>query len=309
MGIVIIRQDDKIDLWKAALKAADPKIAIYSYLEEHPRDQIDMAIVWKHPKGTLLNYPNLKCIASFGAGVDFIFDDSDRPINLPITRVVDPKLASDMSEFVLGQILSHLKHLNQYKIDQIEQIWVMRPYQRIEDVCIGIMGLGALGKALAADLQKLNFRLIGWANSAKDKLDIPVYTGKHQGDEFLSKTDILVCLLPLTKDTSGILNEELFSKLPKGAYIINVARGGHMVDNDLLKMINKGHLSGASLDVFHSEPLKADHPFWKHPKIHITPHIASVSDIASVTPQLIENYHRLQSGRPLNNMVSSAKGY
>ena len=309
MGIVIIRQDGKIDLWKEALKTADPKIPIYSFLEDHPRDQIEMALVWKHPKGTLRNYPNLKCIASFGAGVDFIFEDTDRPIDLPITRVVDPKLASDMSEFVLGQIIGHLKHFNQYKIDQINQIWEMRSYRRIEDVCVGIMGMGALGMALASDLKKLNFRLIGWANSAKDNIEIPVHTGKDQRNEFLSKADVLVCLLPLTNDTTGILNEDLFSKLPKGAYIINVARGGHLVDNDLLKMIDKGHLSGASLDVFHSEPLNTDHPFWKHPKIHLTPHIASVSDINSVTPQLVENYHRLQSGLPLKNLVSGIKGY
>lgn len=309
MGIVIIRQDEKIALWKEALLASDPEIPIYSFLDEHPREQIDMALVWKHPKGSLQHYPNLKCIASFGAGVDFIFEDKNRPLDLPITRVVDPKLASDMSEFVLGQILSHLKHFNQYKIDQLNKVWEMRSYQRIEDVCVGIMGLGALGMTLAKDLQKLNFRLIGWANSPKENIAIPVFTGKEQGSEFLSKSDILVCLLPLTEKTAGILNEKLFRKLPKGAYIINVARGGHLVDNDLLKMIDEGHLSGASLDVFHAEPLKANHPFWNHPKIHITPHIASVSDIASVTPQLIENYHRLQSGLPLNNLVSGIKGY
>jgi len=308
MAIVIIRQDGKINLWKEALMAADPNIAIYSYLEEHPRDEIVMALVWKHPKGTLLDYPNLECIASFGAGVDFIFDDTDRPTDLPIVRVVDPKLASDMSEFVLGQILSHLKHFNQYKIDQINNTWEMRSYRRIEDVCIGIMGLGALGTELAADLQKLNFRLIGWANSPKE-IDIPVFIGEEGRNEFLSKADILVCLLPLTDDTAGILNKNLFSSLPKGSYIINVARGGHLVDNDLLKMIDNGHLSGASLDVFHTEPLEEDHLFWNHPKIHLTPHIASVSDLSSVTPQLVENYHRLKSGRELKNLVSSTKGY
>lgn len=309
MGIVIIRQDDKIDLWKKALLAADPEIPIYSFLEEHPRDAIDMALVWKHPKGSLQHYPNLKCIACFGAGVDFIFEDTDRPLNLPITRVVDPKLASDMSEFVLGQILSHLKHFNQYKVDQFKKVWIMRSYQRIEDVCVGIMGMGALGMALATDLLKLNFNVIGWANSSKDNINMPVYTGEEQRNEFLAKADILVCLLPLTNKTTGILNEELFRKLPKGAYVINVARGGHLVDNDLLKMLDEGHLSGASLDVFHSEPLHTDHPFWNHAKVHITPHIASVSDIASVTPQLLDNYKRLQSGQPLKNLVSDRKGY
>ena len=309
MGIVILRQDDKTELWKTALLNADPSIPIYSYEEEHPRDEIEMAIVWKHPKGTLGLYPNLKCISSFGAGVDFIFEDLDRPLDLPITRVVDPKLASDMSEFVLGQILSHLKHFNRYKMDQLQWIWEMRSYKRIEDISVGIMGMGALGKALASDLQKLNFRVHGWANSTKEGLNIPIYAGAAQRDEFLAVTDVLVCLLPLTDQTKGILNKELFGRLPKGAYIINVARGGHLVDDDLLEMIGQGHLSGASLDVFHTEPLQQHHPFWQHEKINLTPHIASVSDISSVTPQLLENYYRLKSGQPLLNVVSLEKGY
>ena len=309
MGIVILRQDGKIDLWKKALQKAGPGIPIYSFLEDHPPEQVDMAIVWKHPKGSLKNYPNLKCIASFGAGVDFIFEDKERPSDVPVTRVVDPKLASDMSEFVLGQILAHLKHFFQYKLDQLNHKWEMRSYGRIADVSVGIMGMGALGRALAEDLLKLNFRVTGWANSSKDDMDIPISIGKEQRDSFLAGADILVCLLPLTTETAGILNEELFAKLPGGAYIINVARGGHLVDNDLLKMIDIGHLSGASLDVFHTEPLKKDHPFWNHPRIHLTPHIASVSDISSVTPQLVKNYQLMKSGMPLINLVSPAKGY
>ena len=309
MGIVIIRQDNKTNIWKDALQKADPGIPIYNYLEDHPKDQITMALVWKHPSGTLVGYSNLRCIASFGAGVDFIFEDPSRPLEIPVTRVVDPKLAGDMSEFVIGQILGYLKHFNQYKVDQTHQIWAPKSYQRIEDINVGIMGMGALGMALAADLKKLKFKVLGWANSPKKVLDIPVYTGIRQRNNFLAQTNVLVCLLPLTPETKGILNEELFLNLPKDAYLINVARGGHLVDEDLIKVLNSGHMSGASLDVFHSEPLSKDHLFWQHPKIHITPHIASVSDIPSVTPQILANYHRLQSGLPLNNMVSELKGY
>lgn len=309
MAIVIIRQDGKTEEWKEALSQGAPNARIYGYLEDHPREEITMALVWKHPKGTLGKYPNLECIASFGAGVDFIFEDPTRPKHVPITRVVDPKLTSDMSEFVIGQILGYLKNFNRYKLDQVKGIWEPLPYRRIEDVTVGIMGVGALGKRLSLDLNKLNFKVLGWVNSTKKIKGISIFAGEAQRRAFLSCTDILVCLLPLTGKTTGILNRRLFAELPRGGYIINVARGGHLVDEDLLEMIESGHLSGASLDVFHSEPLPPGHPFWEHRKIQITPHIASVSDIPSVTPQILENYTRLRAGLPLLNPVSLEKGY
>lgn len=309
MAIVIIRQDNKIDSWKKALKAKAPDISIYSYLEEHPKEEITLACVWKQPVDSLKQYPNLKCIASLGAGVDFIFKDQSVPENIPITRVVDPVLASDMSEFVLALILSFFKNLNNYRTDQMKKVWYPQEYKRISDVTVGIMGMGALGEKLAEDLIKNRFKVIGWATSPKIIPGVEVYTGDKEKNTFLSRSNILVCLLPLTRETTGILNSKLFKELPKQSYVINVARGGHLVDEDLLEYINNGHLAGAGLDVFHEEPLSVEHPFWTHPKIHITPHIASVSDIESVIPQLLENYGRLKEGLPLNNIVNREKGY
>jgi glyoxylate/hydroxypyruvate reductase A len=309
MAIVIIRQDNKLEAWKEALLAKAPDIAIYSYLEEHPKDEITLAYVWKQPDGLLSQYPNLKCIASFGAGVDFLFKDPSLPKNVPITRVVDPVLGSDMSEFVLALILGYFKNLNGYKADQLKGVWQPREYKRISDVTVGIMGMGALGKLLAEDLVKNKFKVIGWASSSKSLSNVKVFSGEEEKNTFLSMSHILVCLLPLTPETSGILDSSLFEKLPKHAYVINVARGGHLVDEDLLEYLDNGHLSGAGLDVFHEEPLPAEHPFWKNPKIHITPHVASVSDIESVIPQLLENYQRLTEGLPLHNTVNREKGY
>ncbi|MCJ7466461.1 MAG: glyoxylate/hydroxypyruvate reductase A [Maribacter sp.] len=308
MAIVIIRQDHKIDAWKTALKAADPNIPVFSYLEDHPVSQIDMALVWKHPQGTLNRYPNLKCIASSGAGVDFIFKD-DYPKKIPITRIVDTMLANDMSEHVIAVIFSYLKNLGQYRLDQIRGIWKPIDYHRVSDYTIGILGVGALGAVLAKDLRNYGFQAQGWARSKKDIAGLPMYVGDGQLPSFLAGTQILVCLLPLTGKTTGILNKQLFGQLPQGAYIINVARGGHLIDTDLVEMIDSGHLSGACLDVYHEEPLPNTHPFWQHDKIHMTPHYASVSDTASVVPQIIENYHRLQKGRPLLHLVSPSKGY
>jgi len=309
MAIVIIRQDRKIGSWKKALVAKAPDISIYSYLEEHPKEEITLACVWKQPADILKQYPNLKCIASFGAGVDFIFKDQSIPEHIPITRVVDPVLAGDMSEFVLALILSFLKNLNSYKTDQLKKAWYPREYKRISDITVGIMGMGALGEELAVDLIKNGFKVIGWATSPKEIPEAEVYAGNSEKNIFLSRSNILVCLLPLTQQTTGILNNKLFKELPKQSYVINVARGGHLVDEDLLEYINNGHLAGAGLDVFHEEPLPFEHPFWTHPKIQITPHVASVSDIESVIPQLLENYRKLTEGKPLNNTVNREKGY
>ncbi len=309
MSIVIIRQDDKINAWKKAIQRADPQIEVYGFNEDHPKENITMALVWKHPEGSLSHYPNLKCIASSGAGVDFIIEDRTAPPHLPITRVVDPMLAKDMSEHVLALIFAYLKNLNTYRLNQTQAIWEPQGYSRISDFTVGILGLGALGGILAKDLVHVGFKVQGWSRSSKRMEGAATFSGAGELQEFLTTTEILVCLLPLTEATKGILNRELLLQLPKGAYIINVARGGHVVDSDLIQLLNEDHLSGASLDVFHQEPLEKGHPFWQHPKIHMTPHCASVSDTISVVPQILENYKSLQEDRPLINLVSRLKGY
>tara|TARA_R110002051_G_scaffold137916_4_gene210633 strand:- start:59204 stop:60133 length:930 start_codon:yes stop_codon:yes gene_type:complete len=309
MAIVIIRQDHKIELWKNALLKANSSLKVYSYLDEHPKEDITMAVIWKHPKGSLANYPNLKCIASAGAGVDYIFEDENRPKNIPITRIVDPYLASDMSEHVLAVILAHLKNLNAYKIKQEQNKWEPMDYLRIKDVTIGILGLGELGALTATDLTKYGFKVQGWSRSKKNIKGVHTFSGENEQSAFLSTTNILVCLLPLTPVTEGILNKKLLSQLPEKAYVINVARGGHMVDDDLIALLDSGHLSGACLDVYHTEPLPRSHVFWNHKKVHMTPHYASVSDTNSVIPQIVENYKRLDSGKKLKNLVDTDKGY
>ncbi|HET8737530.1 MAG TPA: glyoxylate/hydroxypyruvate reductase A [Pricia sp.] len=309
MALVIIRQDGKIDLWKEALLAESPEFEVYGYFEDHPKEEIDMALIWKHPKGSLGEYPNLKLIACNGAGVDFIFEDPDVPKGIPITRVVDTKLAEDMSEHVLAVILAHLKNLDVYKLQQTQKIWKPRNYHRISDFTVGIMGLGQLGSVLAKDLVRFGFTVQGWASSPKTIQNVKTFAGDDGLSAFLASSEILVCLLPLTEKTTGILNKSLFEKLPKNAFVINVARGGHLVDAHLLEMLDTDHLSGAGLDVYHQEPLPAGHPFWDHKKIHMTPHYASVSDPKFVVPQIVENHRRLRQGEPLLNEVSRAKGY
>ncbi len=309
MALVICRQDTKIEQWKKALKTAAPDMEVYSCLEDHPKEKVKMALVWKHRPGSLKQYSNLECIASSGAGVDFIFEDSEAPKNLPITRVIDPILAGDMAEHVMALVFAYLKNLNQYKLDQTQKNWNPRAYARIKDFTIGILGLGTLGSVLAKDLVHVGFRVQGWSQSQKSIRSVKAFCGKTGLDAFLATTDILVCLLPLTPNTKGILNKELLGKLPKGSYLINVARGGHLIDKELLAALDTNHLKGAALDVFHEEPLGEGHPFWSHPKVHISPHCASVSDTDSVVPQIVENYRNLMSGKLLQNIVSMDRGY
>ncbi len=309
MAIVLIRQDGKLDLWKNTFLQQFPELPVYHYKEAHPEEEITMAIVWKHPEGSLTKYPNLACIASFGAGVDFIMEDTSRPQNVDITRVIDPALAADMSEYVLAAILGYLKNMDLYSHDQDLSSWEPKPYTRISDHTVGIMGAGTLGMALATSLSQLGMKVIGWSRSPKKEKALKIYDGTAGKVEFLHKSTILVCLLPLTNTTKGILNKETLSHLPSGAYLINVARGGHLVEEDLIPLIDSGQLSGACLDVFQEEPLPTEHPFWKHPGIKITPHVASVSDPASVVPQLVENYRRICDKEPLLHLVDPQKGY
>ncbi len=309
MAIVILRNDGLVDVWKAALNAQAPDIPVYGSGEDIPRSDIKMAAVWKHPPGSLKSYPNLQGIQGLGAGVDFIFDDAEIRKDLPIMRVVDPYLASDMAEFVLALTTGMLKRIQDYKYNESLSLWKPKTYQRFKEVTVGIMGLGKLGLAVAESLKSVGFSVVGWTRNSVPAVNFPVFRGGGERINFLNRSQVLVCLLPLTPETRGILNRDVFNALPRGARLINVARGPLLVDGELLNALDQGMLSEACLDVFHAEPLPADHPFWKHPAVHITPHIASVSDPKSVAPQIISNYRRLLRGESPENLVSRNAGY
>ena len=250
-------------MWIDALKKQEPNLEIEVFPEVKHPEKVEFVLSWKHPHGIFRDYPNLKVIASMGAGIDHIINDPDIPEGVKITRVVDEQLTKDMSIFVLSLCLEHLRNLS---FHHCSKKWYPQPYKRPEDIQVGIMGLGVLGVAVAEKLIRNNFNVFGWRKEKKDILGVNTFYGKEQLDDFLKNSDILVCLLPLTSETENILNKELFQKLPKDAYLINVARGNHLVEEDLLEMLDNGHLSGASLDVFREEPLPKEHPFWRHHK-------------------------------------------
>ena len=308
MALLLIRNNKDYQPWIDALKEADSSIEVVT--PETIKDPADaaMAITWKAPKGSYANYPNLKVIGSMGAGVDHLFEDPSLPKDVILTRIVDEKLASDMQEFVSALCLNHIRNLKTYTKLQKEGPWQPTDFKRAKDVTVGILGFGTLGQAVGKMLKNIGFKVMGWSHSKKEVTGITSYM-QNELDAFLSKAEILVCLLPLTEETQGILNTELFYKLPKGAYLINVARGGHLVDEDLIEALNTNQLSGTALDVFRTEPLPEDHPFWNQEDVIITPHIASMSNAASVSAQVAENYQRMQNGEELKNQVKADRGY
>jgi glyoxylate/hydroxypyruvate reductase len=305
MSVLVISPGRNPEAWVRELKNQHPGMNIVVYPEQHDDEEVEYAITWKHPRGIFKNYPNLKVIASMGAGVDHITSDPEIPENVIITRIIDKQLRVDMCSFVLALVMNHLRNISYH---HCAKTWEPKKYKRIQDTHIGIMGLGELGSGVAENLKINGFKVSGWAKSKKEIEGINTYSSEEQ-DEFLEELDILVCLLPLTKETENILNKELFDKLPEGAYLINVARGEHLEEQHLLDAVNSGQLSGAALDVFRKEPLPEDHPFWDNPDIHITPHIASVTDPKHVVPQLVENYERMTEEEELLNVVTPEKGY
>jgi|SRR5579885_970328 glyoxylate/hydroxypyruvate reductase A len=295
--------------WRDALLAqnADLDIRVWPNIG-NPAD-IDFLLVWQHPLGILKTFSQAKAIQSLGAGVDHIFIDPDIHPAIPIVRITDPYMANDIVQYVIAYILQHIKLVEHWTEKQHQKIWAKEPPFNLSSKTTGIMGIGYLGSKAAHLLSELGLSVCGWSQSPKNIPGISHFTGESEFNDFLSRSDILVCMLPLTAQTENILNKRTFSQLPRGAYLINIGRGKHLVDEDLIPALDSGQLCGAVLDVFRQEPLPAEHPFWLHPKIHVTPHIASVTNPGTAAPQVYENYLRAISGQELLNQINIKKGY
>ena len=306
MSIAIVSPGRDPQVWIDALRVHSPEIDLQVYPAIKRPEAVEMALLWQHPPRYLSSFPNLKLISSLGAGVDHILSDSDLPTDLPIVRIVDEKLTWSMTNYVIMGVLNYHRQFVRYQEDQQKAIWDMSNPEI--PTRIGVMGVGALGGDVLDKLNALGFEVIGFGFSPKEGFRHP-YFYKEQLEEFLSQVNVLVCLLPLTPDTEGILNLKLFEKCHPGTYLINVARGKHLVEEDLLVALDKGYLRGALLDVYQVEPLQKSHPFWTEKRIQVTPHIASVTNPKAASPQIIENYHRLKAGLPLLNLVNRTRGY
>ncbi|EOZ99091.1 D-3-phosphoglycerate dehydrogenase [Indibacter alkaliphilus LW1] len=306
MALAIISPGRDVRLWIENFKELDPEIDIQVYPEITDPEKVEAVALWNHPKGMLSDFPNLKLICSMGAGVDHILSDNSIQKDIPITRIIDDKLTTSMTNYVVMGVLNYHRQINRYQEDQKNKVWDMSNPEI--PVTVGIMGVGELGGDIAEKLQQLRFDVVGYGNTHKENMKYPYFFG-DEIHKFLSKINILVCMLPLTPKTEGILNLNLFRKCNKNTYLVNVARGKHLVEEDLLEAIDEGYISGALLDVFQKEPLPEEHPFWNKNEITITPHIASVTNPKAAAPQIIENYHRIKKSQPFINQINPKRGY
>ncbi len=311
MAILIIAKSERPEWWSDQLRENDPSLDVREWPDCGDPDEIEYVLAWKPPAGELAKFPNLKVVFSLGAGVDHLFSDPDFPKHAAIWRVVDPYLTAGMREYVLLHVLRYHKEQPALDAQQRAHVWNdrARSLKQADERRIGILGLGELGQACGLALAALGFDVAGWSRSEKALKGITCLHGVDGLDTLLARSDILVCLLPLTPQTEGILNAELFAKLPEGACLINVARGGHLVEDDLVAALEAGQLAHTTLDVFRTEPLPDGHPFWDHPKITVTPHNASITDPRSVARQIVAAISAVERGEPLPNAVDPQLGY
>lgn len=286
------------------------RIEIVDHRRNGSDADINLAIAWHPPADAFERYPNLKAVCSIGAGVDNIVACPSLRADIDVVRIVDPLQAQAMSGFVLWHVISHQRRFATYLAQQRGGIWKRLPQRSAQDVPVGILGYGEIGQRVAADLAQLGFPVMVWSRTAKPTS--PSVRGFHGASglsTLLDETEVLVNLLPLTQETQGILNANLFARIHRGGYLIQVGRGEHLVEADLLAALESGQLDGAALDVFAAEPLAPGHPFWHHPNIVVTPHDACEVRVEAVATTVVATADAIQTGRRPPNAIDRQRGY
>ncbi len=300
--------------WKDLLQPLVGKLPVVTRSDTFDPAEVRYILVWKPDATAFDGLDNLELILSYGAGVDDLLDHLGLPNDVPIVRFVDPDLTGRMRDYVIAEVLAHQRLETQFRSAQRRKHWQELVPPRAEDLNIGVMGLGVLGRTALKALGGFGYECLGWARSPNMMAGVRCYSGPETFDTFLMRTDILVCLLPLTLDTRGILNMRTFKKLrrnilPGGPVVINAARGGHQNEADLVTALEDGTLGAASLDVFEKEPLPADSPFWDLENCRVTPHVAAVSDPAAGAVYFASVIRTHRANKPLPNLVDRERGY
>ncbi len=310
MAMSILYKADPIrgQTWAELFKREAPDLELRIWPDTGDARDVEYLVVWDLPSDPLGSFPNLKAIFCTGAGVDH-FEMSCLPDSLPVVRMLEPGIVAGMVEYATFATLTLHRNILDYRQFQAQGHWEPIGFAPAEERRVGVMGLGQLGQAVLAGLASFGYSLSGWSRSARTLAGVRCFSGAGQFDAFLGQADILICLLPLTDQTRGILNRRTFEKLPQGAGLINVGRGAHLVEQDLIEALDSGRLSGAVLDVLVQEPPAADHPFWHHPRILITPHVASVTRPQSAARVVLENIRKHRKGAPMTGLVSRGRGY
>ena len=309
MSLLICFNNKDPQPWSKVLKQKLLEVDIEIYPNVKDKNKVTFALCWKACKNILEQFPNLKVIQSVGASIDHITSAQTIGPDTKVSRIVDQHLSEDMFEFVLTSILTHIKQFPGYNQDKAHKLWQQKSYAAISDTTIGILGAGKIGGHVATRLALLGFKVKAWSQSEKNLKQVSSYFGQEGLSDTIRGTDILINILPLTKETANILNHQTLTQLNPKAFLINVGRGEHLVEADLIQLLDQDHLAGAHLDVFRIEPLPASHPFWQHNKILITPHVAAITRIASASDLVVNNYKRMLDNQELINEVSLEKGY
>jgi glyoxylate/hydroxypyruvate reductase len=309
MAILFFSTMDSSAQWRVELGKHLPAVEMRVWPDVGDPSEIEAALVWRPKPGLLAGFPNLKMICSLGAGVDHLFLDRALPRQVPIVRLVDPYMTEAMSEYVLAQVLRLHRQDLLYREQQRDHAWHEHPQPNAAERRVGVLGLGELGGDAARKLAVLGFAVGGWSRTEKRLPGIESFHGPEGLMTLSRRSAILICLLPLTQETEGVLSARLFAVLPRGAAIINVGRGRHLVEEDLLAALDSGQLSAAVLDVFRDEPLPPAHPFWRHPRVVVTPHVAAATNAPTAALSIVENLKRISTGKPLLNVVDPAREY
>jgi glyoxylate/hydroxypyruvate reductase A len=309
MKIAFCCTDTRPEPWLDGLRAALPEAEVSLWQAGVASEPADYAIVWAPPQAFIDAQPRVKALFNIGAGVDALLRLS-LPDSLKVVRLDDAGMAVQMSEYVCHAVIRHFREFDRYQEAQVEREWAFRKPRQRSDFSIGVMGLGVLGARVAQTLQAFEFPVNGWSRSPKTLAGVQTFHGQGQGFEaFLAASQVLVNLLPLTADTRDILNRQTLARLHPGGYLINVARGAHLVEQDLLDLLDSGHLAGATLDVFRTEPLPDTHPFWVHPRITVTPHTSARTLRDESIAQIARKIRSLERGQPIAGVVDRTRGY
>ena len=309
MAILFHSGPSSAQRWRPLLAELLPQMEVRFLPDIGNPGDIEYAIVWQPPDGLHASLPNLKLVCSLAAGVDHILHDPTVPVHLPVARLVDPHMAEVIAEYVAVQVQFIHRNGLIYREQQHRRQWQEHRQPDAGTRIVGLLGLGRLGRAAAERLRLLGFPLIGWSRTQKTIDGMECLSGEGGLDTVLRRSDILVCLLPLTAETVDILDQSAFERMKPGSALVNCARGAHVADDDLLAALDRDHLSGAVLDVFRTEPLPSEHPFWSHPKIVLTPHVAAYTNPGTAAQIITENIRRAEAGQPLLDLVDRAVGY
>jgi glyoxylate/hydroxypyruvate reductase A len=309
LRILLYRGDGVIEPWARDFAQALPQAETVVWQEGQRLPPCDYAVLWAPTPALLDQLAHVKAIFLMGAGVDAILKFGDALPDVPIIRLGDAGMGEQMAEYVAYAVLRYFRRFDEYEQQARQGVWNPLAARKKDEFAVGVLGLGQLGIPVAKALRQLGFPVRGWSRTSKDLPGVDCYAGMESLDDFLAGTRVLVCMLPLTPDTNNLLDRARLSKLPRGAYLVNVARGAQVAEPDLLALIRAGHILGATLDVFRNEPLPAPHPFWGEPRITITPHISALTVREEAVRQIAHKITLLEQGEHVADVVDRNRGY